>query len=133
MESVYIGCLKKRIVTELRSEFSDLSDDNNSVNKTYESCILEGESSSDIQFVLATRNTCEPHFAVQIPSFRLKKILQVLAGVFLKVDTMVLDDGIIQSVLFNVWKEEQDPKEKANVVLSLVRNKTDFDKYEDKQ
>ncbi|GFY08717.1 hypothetical protein TNCV_5006301 [Trichonephila clavipes] len=32
---------------ELRSELSDLSGDNNAANKTYESRILEGESSSD--------------------------------------------------------------------------------------
>ncbi|GFW59391.1 hypothetical protein TNCV_2911361 [Trichonephila clavipes] len=33
--------------SELRSELSDLSDDDNAVNKTYESRILKGESSSD--------------------------------------------------------------------------------------
>ncbi|GFU70656.1 hypothetical protein TNCV_528091 [Trichonephila clavipes] len=32
---------------ELRSELSDLSDDDNAVNKTYESRLLEGESSPD--------------------------------------------------------------------------------------
>ncbi|GFW01568.1 hypothetical protein TNCV_4084831 [Trichonephila clavipes] len=32
---------------ELRSELSDLSDDDNAVGKTYESRVLEGESSSD--------------------------------------------------------------------------------------
>ncbi|GFS47585.1 hypothetical protein TNCV_3133791 [Trichonephila clavipes] len=34
-------------VIKLRSELSDLSDDNNAANKTYESRILEEESSSD--------------------------------------------------------------------------------------
>ncbi|GFS83469.1 hypothetical protein TNCV_514061, partial [Trichonephila clavipes] len=32
---------------EFRSELSDLSDDNNAANKTYESRILEAEPSSD--------------------------------------------------------------------------------------
>ncbi|PRD26486.1 UNVERIFIED_CONTAM: hypothetical protein NCL1_37988 [Trichonephila clavipes] len=32
---------------ELKSELSDLSDDDNAANKTYESRTLEGESSSD--------------------------------------------------------------------------------------
>ncbi|GFX86439.1 hypothetical protein TNCV_2563281 [Trichonephila clavipes] len=32
---------------EVRSELSDLSDDDNAANKTYESRILEGESSSN--------------------------------------------------------------------------------------
>ncbi|GFW73595.1 hypothetical protein TNCV_1540501 [Trichonephila clavipes] len=35
------------IVIELRSELSDLSDDDNVASKAYESRILEGESSSD--------------------------------------------------------------------------------------
>ncbi|GFV80555.1 hypothetical protein TNCV_2150891 [Trichonephila clavipes] len=35
------------LLIELRSELRDLSDDDDAVNKTYESCILKGESSSD--------------------------------------------------------------------------------------
>ncbi|PRD31268.1 UNVERIFIED_CONTAM: hypothetical protein NCL1_23958 [Trichonephila clavipes] len=39
--------LIRRKNIELRSELSDLSDDDNAANKTYEPRILEGESSSD--------------------------------------------------------------------------------------
>ncbi|GFX78586.1 hypothetical protein TNCV_30261 [Trichonephila clavipes] len=45
----------------------------------------------------------------------------------------LLADGITRRALFNVWKEEQDPKRKIDVVLCLVRTTTDFDKYEDQQ
>ncbi|GFX47423.1 transposon Tf2-6 polyprotein [Trichonephila clavipes] len=41
-----------------------------------------------------------------------------------------LADGITRLALF---KEEQNPKRKTNVVLSLVRTATNFDKYEDQQ
>ncbi|GFX92487.1 transposable element Tc3 transposase [Trichonephila clavipes] len=37
---------------------------------------------------------------------------------------------ITRRALFKAWKEEQDPKRKIDVVLSLVRSTTDFDKYE---
>ncbi|GFW71273.1 hypothetical protein TNCV_536911 [Trichonephila clavipes] len=47
--------------------------------------------------------------------------------------SLALADGITRRALFNVWKEDQNPKRKTNVVLSLVKTTTDFDKYEDQQ
>ncbi|GFY25411.1 transposable element Tcb1 transposase [Trichonephila clavipes] len=47
------------------------------------------------------------------------------------VQTLV--EGITRRALVNVWNEEQDPKRKIDVALSLVRSTTDFDKYENQK
>ncbi|GFV00732.1 uncharacterized protein TNCV_1385511 [Trichonephila clavipes] len=52
---------------------------------------------------------------------------------YAKKDPKSLVDGITRRALFNVWKEEQDPKCKTDAVLSLVRSTTDFDKNENQQ
>ncbi|GFU31228.1 uncharacterized protein TNCV_1742221 [Trichonephila clavipes] len=46
---------------ELRSELSDISDEDNAVNETYESRILEGESSSATRGLLATDHVILNH------------------------------------------------------------------------